>query len=143
MTKRNFLPLLAMFLLAAGSLNAQISRPVKANIPFDFTAGGVDLPAGEYQIAATGTPGNLLIRGEGTQGMFLVSYAAQTNRVEASSKLVFHRYGDRYFLSQIWEQGEVRGSELPMMKVEKELRASNAGRIWHYYFPQNHSHEIG
>jgi hypothetical protein len=39
--------------------------------------------------------------------------------------MVFHRYGDRYFLSQIWAQGEERGSELPMTKVEKEL-ASNA-----------------
>ena len=126
MTKRNFLPLLAMFLLAAGSLYAQVSSPVKANIPFDFTAGNVDLPAGEYTVETTGTLGNLLIRGQGTPGMFLPSDAAQANRAAASSKLVFHRYGDRYFLSQIWEQGEVRGSELPMMKVEKELRASNA-----------------
>ena len=126
MTKRNFLPLLAMFLLAAGSLYAQISSPVKANIPFDFTAGSVDLPAGEYQVGRMGTVGNLLIRGEGTQGMFLGSQAAQANSRPAGSKLVFHRYGDRYFLFQIWAQGEERGSELPMMKVEKELRASNA-----------------
>jgi hypothetical protein len=126
MTKRNFLPLLAMFLLAAGSLNAQISRPVKATIPFDFTAGSVDLPAGEYTVGMTGTLGNLLIRGEGTQGMFLGSQAVQANSRPAGSKLVFHRYGDRYFLSQIWAQGEERGSELPMTKVEKELRASNA-----------------
>ena len=73
-----------------------------------------------------GTGDNLLIRGEGTQGMFLGSHAAQANRAAASSKMVFHRYGDRYFLSQIWEQGNDRASELPMMKVEKELRASNA-----------------
>ena len=126
MTKRNFLPLLAMFLLAAGSLYAQISSPVKANIPFDFTAGSVDLPAGEYQVGRMGTVRNLLIRGEGTQGMFLGSQAAQANSRPAGSKLVFHRYGDRYFLFQIWAQGEERGSELPMMKVEKELRASNA-----------------
>ena len=72
-----------------------------------------------------GTVGNLLIRSEGTQGMFLGSQAAQANSLPAGSELVFHRYGDRYFLSQIWAQGEERGSELPMMKVEKELKASN------------------
>jgi len=92
----------------------------------DITAGSVDLPAGEYQVERMGTVDNLLIRGEGTQGMFLGSQAAQANSRPAGSKLVFHRYGDRYFLSQIWAQGEERGSELPMMKVEKELRASNA-----------------
>ena len=126
MTKRNLLPLLAIFLLAAGSLYAQISSPEKANIPFDFTAGSVDLSAGEYTVETTGTLGNLLIRGEGTQGMFLGSDAAQADRAAASSTLVFHRYGDHYFLSQIWVQGEERGSELSMTKIEKELRASNA-----------------
>lgn len=126
MTKRNFLPLLAMFLLAAGTLYAQVSSPVKANIPFDFTAGSLDLPAGEYTIGSIENPVALLIRGEGTRGSFVGSHAAQANGLPLRSKLVFHRYGDRYFLSQIWLQGEKRGSELPMTKVEKELRASNA-----------------
>ena len=126
MTKRNLLPLLAIFLLAAGSLYAQISSPEKANIPFDFTAGNMDLPAGEYTVETTGTVDNLVICGAGTRGVFLGSDAVQANRAPASSKLVFHRYGDRYFLSQIWVQGEHWGRELPMTKSEKELRASNA-----------------
>jgi len=133
MTKRHLPPLLAIFLLAAGSLYAQISSPVsspeKANIPFDFTAGSMDLPAGEYTVMTTDALGNLLIRGEGKQGMFLGSDAAQANRAAASTVLVFHRYGDRYFLSQIWVQGEEWGRELPMTKPEKELRTSNARPI--------------
>jgi hypothetical protein len=124
MKSRNLFPLLAMVLLAAGSLYAQIANPVKANVPFDFTAGNITLPAGEYQVGSTEHPGTLLIRGESTQGSFLGSFAAQANGRAAISKLVFHRYGDRYFLYQIWVQGEDRGSELPMAKVEKELRAS-------------------
>jgi hypothetical protein len=127
MKTRNLFPLLATFvLLAAGSLFAQISSPVKANVPFDFSAGNITLPAGEYKIGTMHTPGTLLIRGEGTQGSFVGAHAAQANGRAAISKLVFHRYGDRYFLYQIWVKGEERGSELPMTKVEKELRASNA-----------------
>jgi hypothetical protein len=86
----------------------------------------MDLRAGEYTVMTTDALGNLLIRSEGKQGMFLGSDAAQANRAAASSALVFHRYGDRYFLSQIWVQGEELGRELPMTKPEKELRASNA-----------------
>jgi hypothetical protein len=48
-------------------------------------------------------------------------------KIEAPSqtKLVFRRYGDRYFLYQIWVEGNNRGRELPMTPLEKEL-ASNA-----------------
>lgn len=127
MKKQTLLPLLAMILLAAGSLSAQISGAVKATVPFDFTAGNISLPAGEYQIASSEHPGTLVLRGEGSSsGLFIGSNAAQANAVAQSTKLVFHRYGDRYFLYQLWVQGDDRGSQLPMSKLEKELRASNA-----------------
>src|SRR5207244_6047829 len=41
-----------------------------------------------------------------------------------STQLVFHRYGNRYFLYQIWVRGENRGRELPQTRLEREL-ASN------------------
>jgi len=127
MKKHNMFSLVAMFvLLTAGSLFAQISGAVKANVPFDFTAGNITLPAGEYKIANTEHPGTLLIGQDGSQTKFVGSNPAEANRDAAMSKLVFHRYGDRYFLYQIWVQGENRGSELPMTKLEKELRASNS-----------------
>jgi hypothetical protein len=124
--KKTFVPLLAVILLAVGSLSAQISNAVKADIPFGFTAGNITMPAGEYQIANSDHPGTLLIRSEGSSGMFVGANAAQANGRAGSTKLVFHRYGDRYFLYQIWVQGEDRGSEVPMTKFEKELSASNA-----------------
>jgi hypothetical protein len=39
--------------------------------------------------------------------------------------MVFHKYGDRYFLSSINREGEQRGYELPANSLEKELRAQN------------------
>ena len=42
----------------------------------------------------------------------------------AKTMLVFHRYGNRYFLYQIWVEGNNRGRELPRTPSEKEL-ASN------------------
>jgi len=38
----------------------------------------------------------------------------------AEGKLIFHRYGDRYFLSQMWMPGNPTGRELPPSKAELE-----------------------
>src|SRR5437660_12355661 len=60
MKKQQLFPLLAVLvLLAAGSVQAQ-NGGVKANIPFDFTAGSKTLPAGEYRITAMSDAGGVL-----------------------------------------------------------------------------------
>jgi hypothetical protein len=125
MKKQHLFPLLAVVvLLAAGSVHAQ--SPVKANIPFDFTAGSRSLPAGEYTITAMGDAGTLLlIAGSGSSKAFVIPHGVETLAAPTSSKLVFNRYGNRYFLSQIWVQGERRGCELPRTRFEQEM-ASNA-----------------
>jgi hypothetical protein len=37
------------------------------------------------------------------------------------SKLVFHRYGNRYFLKQIWMAGDNAGQQLPKSRLETEI----------------------
>jgi hypothetical protein len=119
-----FTLLVTIVLLAAGSLYAQTGE-VKAVIPFDFTAGNMSLPAGEYSVTEMSDAGRiLLIAGRDSKG-FVGSHAVEKIEASANTRLVFHRYGDRYFLYQIWVQGNNRGRELPETKLEKEL-ASNA-----------------
>jgi hypothetical protein len=125
MKKQSLFSLLAVIvLMTAGSLNAQTS-PVTANIPFDFSAGKVSFPAGEYKVKEISTLGALSVVGQGSAIGIVNSLRAQSNSRSASTRLLFHRYGNRYFLYQIWVQGEDTGRELPMTPVEKEL-ASNA-----------------
>jgi hypothetical protein len=118
--------MLALAFSAAYAVEAQ--EPVLANIPFAFTAGAMTLPAGEYRI------GNLemgsavlLIQGTDSRTATLVmSRVTEANRPQSKSKLIFHCYGKRYFLSQIWVEGNSRGIELPRSAQEKEaLQASN------------------
>jgi hypothetical protein len=40
-----------------------------------------------------------------------------------TSKLVFHRYGDTYFLTQVWAAGYSSGWEFPASKLEREMAA--------------------
>jgi len=47
--------------------------------------------------------------------------ACQALEASTKTKLIFHRYGDRYFLAQVWIAGNVRGREFPTSKHESEM----------------------
>ncbi len=51
--------------------------------------------------------------------------AVQANRISVDGKLVFNRYGEFYFLSQVWTPGEEIGRKLsspvPRKKWLQEL----------------------
>src|ERR1700723_2839826 len=83
---------------------AQAQELLAVNIPFDFVAGKTQLPAGEYTVKVAG-PANTVIlvsRKDSNASAFLVTNAAVSAEPQSESKLVFNRYGDRYFLSQVW-----------------------------------------
>lgn len=113
--------MLALALFAA-SQPARAQRRLVADIPFAFTAGNMTLPAGEYRVQKlTDDPATLLIqRTDGRAAMAVITYAASSDAPQAQSKLVFHRYGDRYFLSQIWAAGKTVGRQLQKSRQEKE-----------------------
>lgn len=122
--KRQALSLICLLslLLVAGSAIAQ-SGSVRSNVPFDFTVGGKSLPAGTYTIDKVGrSPENLLLQSQdGKMQMIVGSNAAETLNGADKTKLVFNRYKDQYFLSEIWVQGSTSGRHIPKTKREKEL----------------------
>jgi hypothetical protein len=117
--------LASLFLaLTAVSAQAQSRGTIEVQIPFDFIAGETRLPAGTYNIKriSRGDEKALLVRSQDNRVTALVS----TNSVEASAersqaRLVFHRYGEQYFLSQVWNAGSLAGRELPASKAEREV----------------------
>jgi hypothetical protein len=109
------------FLLSAALAQAE----VRFNVPFDFTVGDVSLPAGSYSVGRVGSAQtHLQLRSynlsEGAIGQF---HFVQLNPGEVSeaSKLVFHRYGNQYFLAQFWTLGSTTGYELRRSKAEREI----------------------
>ena len=42
-------------------------------------------------------------------------------QVSKPTKLIFHRYGDQYFLAQFWNLGSETGYEFPRSKAEREI----------------------
>jgi hypothetical protein len=122
MKKLTVFPLLtAVLLMAAGSASAQLGgvQEVRANVPFDYKVGNTLMKSGQCSIKPAGTANALAIRSEGSQAMILTG--AVSSNPAAETKLVFRKYGDQYFLAQIWVEGDETGASLPKTRFEKEL----------------------
>jgi len=114
---------LLSLLLAAGSAFAQTDHEVRANVPFDFVVGKTTLPSGNYQIVRLSMASeNVTIRSTNAKAAMIAYAGPQEVRQPSNrTKLVFHRYGDRYFLSQIWVEGSNHMRTLPKSNLEKEI----------------------
>lgn len=108
------------FLAAVQFVRAQ--EPVKAKIPFAFTAGDTSLPAGEYRVERVGAASQALVIRctDGGPAIMVVTSPASVNAPQEKSKLIFRRYGNRYFLAQVWSEGSSRGRQLRESAQEKE-----------------------
>jgi hypothetical protein len=96
-------------LFTAATLFAQIeNRPLmKINIPFSFTVDNQTLPAGVYFVKAVTPEHSISLtsadRKHATIVNDLPNYAGAPSE---NSRLVFHKYGNEYFLTQVWTKGE-------------------------------------
>jgi hypothetical protein len=117
-------------MLAVVSVSANPTSPLEANIPFDFSVGGKTLLAGVYTVTPMTTPGILLIRSEdGRAAALVVTNRVQARQEQDQTKLVFHRYGNQYFLAQVWRAGDGDGRELLRSRAERELIKSNSNHL--------------
>ena len=93
------------------------------NIPFEFVAGKATLPPGEYLVQAPGSRSAIFLIQRDTPhaSAVLLTMATRSRDPQSESKLVFHCYGNRRLLSQIWKEGYVPGKQLLKSAREEEL----------------------
>jgi hypothetical protein len=102
---------------------ARADEKVVAQVPFEFTAGGVRLPAGSYTIAETENPGILLVQDTAHRhSAFVLTIAAETN-APGTPELVFERGGDGYVLVRVDEGGFESRDLLPSQPAKGHERA--------------------
>ena len=124
MKKQSFL--MAGVLVLSSLAATQVARAQDAmvvDIPFAFTAGSATLPAGEYRVQKLDRNSAVLLIHcwDARASALVITNAAQAKEPQTESKLVFNRYGNRYFLSQVWTSGSIRGRQLPISPREKEM----------------------
>ena len=117
------LMLLVVVTLAAAAVpaNAQSPNSVKANIPFEFIVADKTLPAGAYAVtAADAARDALMIQSADGKNSALRMSGPTEQKNKRRAQMVFHRYGQNYFLAQVWN-GESSGRELAKSKQERAV----------------------
>jgi hypothetical protein len=117
-------------LLLVGSAGAQEpGTSIRASIPFDFVVKGKTLPAGEYEIRRLmDEPIGLLIRNvhDKHDNVVFETEPKIDRAITKRDELIFNRYGDTYFLSEVVTAGEQTGEELNPGHKERELKREMA-----------------
>ena len=116
---------LSVALLAASTLFAQEPQRLKFEVPFGFHVGDKILPSGMYTLE-TNTVGNMMrVRSVDCKASAMtLSNAIGPATKPNEGKLIFSRYGDQYYLSEVWHPNADRRA-LPKTKREREEAAHN------------------
>ena len=124
-TRMLVLALTMLPMLATAQLGG--SQKIVVQVPFEFVVGSKVVPSGEWIIQPAGVDTNsLMIRNTGAAvGMFSAASLLDAKQVAGNYALVFHKYGNSYFLSGVKIAGTRTGYRLPQSKAEAEMRARN------------------
>ncbi len=99
--------LLTLAVLGATALMAVVPAfaqdRVDATIPFAFNVGSTTLPAGNYEVRAVFAKSLVIQNGTTNQAAMALAMSAAPKAISGTEEavLVFHKYGDRCFLSEI------------------------------------------
>ena len=127
---------------AVASANAQSANKVTAEVPFEFSIGYKTLPAGEYVAQTMVSAGDALMiqSGDGMTNAVRLSEATERMKNKTHARMVFHRYGQRYFLAEVWngldntgrqllKSGEERAIERELASIAANGSAGNSYEI--------------
>lgn len=123
--RQGLLPLFLTLLFAMSfwpaKAQAQIIGNLEADIPFQFHVGNTTLPAGRYTIHEL--EGNLKVlqisSADSKQSALFDVESAQARTTPDKAEMIFNKYGDRYFLSEMFDAGNADGSRLAPSRDEK------------------------
>jgi hypothetical protein len=115
----------AAALASVAPVHAQQDVRVTARVPFEFAVGNANLPPDTYRLSrVNGHQEMLLLRGDRT-GAFVRTIQERLARDGAPPSLLFHRYGNQYFLREVrWE--ETARLDLPETKAERDAAKGRA-----------------
>jgi hypothetical protein len=124
--------------------DAQIVGDVEANIPFQFHVGNTKLPPGKYVIHVLEDSDLTMMEissADGSTSALFQVRPAEASSTPAKSELIFNKYGNRYFLAQLFDEGNPSGSTVIESRYEKGL--SRAAAEAQQHVPTHHKGQSG
>jgi hypothetical protein len=114
---------------STASAKAQDGHRVDVRIPFAFQVGSVQMPAGSYAMHVRFSHKIVQLEEQGSRKPALVLLSGSPSedaKSQRTGRLIFHRYGDRYFLREVWDGDSGPGVVSPPSREEKMLRHKQA-----------------
>jgi hypothetical protein len=102
---------------------------LRAKIPFDFTVRGKVLPAGTYEITEVSPEADALMISNVVhrrQHVLIDTAPADLKVAPKQSELVFKRFGDDYFLADVFDAYDPLGLSVPSSRQERTLERESA-----------------
>ena len=112
-----------VMLIAVGA-QAQSATALKADVPFEFSVNKQTLPADQYEIQVKRIGGTWAVqinRDRRAEGIYFVTQRTMRGKAPDEPQLIFHRYGDQYFLAQVRLSNERDAMTLPRSHAEEEV----------------------
>src|SRR3974390_1460790 len=118
--KTNLLCVSLVAVLSAAAAFAQGPDTMRVSVPFDFVVGHQTMPAGEY-VVNPDVGGSVVALKNGRAAAMIIGPALHSLG-DRGARLVFHRYGNTYFLVEAWSNNAY-GRQIPETILERELSA--------------------
>lgn len=109
---------------------AQIINRIEANVNHSFIVANTTFPPGRYEFRILPDSDLTIMTVTSADGKHEAEFMvreAQANHTPQHSELIFNRYGDKEFLSKVFEQGSQIGSAVAEVP-RQELRLQKKGK---------------
>jgi hypothetical protein len=103
------------------ALHAQMpAAQSRVIVPFEFEVGSTHFAPGTYTLS---NPQEVILAVQGAKRSALVMSSHEINAAPSrTSKVVFDRIGDQYFLREVWREGKVEYLVCPESKDEHTIK---------------------
>jgi hypothetical protein len=122
----NVLAATLLVIAAVASAYAGQAVTLRAKIPFAFTIGEVSLPAGDYTFYYDAATTMIKTESAHFNECVFLTHPGTSARDDGKVKIIFHQYGDQYFLSEVFNGLERAGHKLWTSKLEKDRMGAAA-----------------
>jgi hypothetical protein len=126
MKRTAYMTMAAVALVMAALVPAYAQKTsATINIPFSFTVDDVRMPAGEYVVTSPSERAITLQQVGGTLAKTTMTNNGSATKSDGVSKLVFHKYGNAYFLAAAWLPNSDHAREF--FASAKEIQVARSG----------------
>jgi len=138
-----FVALVFVLAMHSTKAQAQIVGNLEVDIPFQFHAGNAKLPPGKYTIHLLENTDLTVMEitsvDNSTSALFEVG-RTRASSTPAKSELIFNKYGNRYFLAKMFDEGNPTGSQVLESRYEKRISEVVEGQE---HVPAHHQAQPG